>query len=123
MSARYLPIPRQRREPRANRNDAPEYLNWVRTLPCVICALLRRPQFGRTEAAHVGMRGLGQKCSDWEAIPLCACHHRTGEYAHHRIGKRFWLFWDLNRLEVIARYQAKFSHLAPSWSTGAREVA
>ena len=106
MSRRYLPIPRQRREPRANRNDHPEYLEFIRSLPCHICQMLRRRQFGRTEAAHVGMRGLGQKCSDLEAIPLCGCHHRTGEFAHHRLGKRFWTFWKLDRYEVIAHYQS-----------------
>ena len=105
MSARFLPIPRQRREPRPNRNDAPEYLNFIRSLPCVICARQARPQFGRTEAAHVGIRGMGQKCSDWEAIPLCACHHRTGEFAHHVIGKRFWVKWRIDRYETIAKYQ------------------
>jgi hypothetical protein len=125
MSRRYLPIPRQRKEPRANRHDDPDRLDWIRSLPCHICRLMRRPQYGRTEAAHVGQRGLGQKCSDLEAIPLCGCHHRTGEFAHHRIGKRFWTFWKLDRYEVIAHYQAKYasSRTAPSWNTGAREVA
>jgi hypothetical protein len=108
MSRRYLPIPRQRREPRANRNDHPEYLDFIRSLPCLICAKIRRMQFGRTEAAHVGQRGLGQKCSDLEAIPLCGCHHRTGEFAHHRLGKRFWTFWKIDRYEVIAHYQSRY---------------
>ena len=53
MSRRYLPIPRQRREPRANRNDHPEYLEFIRSLPCHICQMLRRRQFGRTEAACI----------------------------------------------------------------------
>jgi hypothetical protein len=125
MSRRYLPIPRKRSEPRPNRNDAPEYLNFIRSLPCAVCARLRSRQFGRTESAHVGQRGLGQKCSDWGAIPLCACHHRTGEYAHHRIGKRFWTVWNMDRQEVIGDYREKYesSRTAPSWSTGAREVS
>jgi hypothetical protein len=123
MSARYLPIPRQRREPRANRNDAPEYLEWIRSLPCLICARKRAAQFGRTEAAHVGMRGLGQKCSDWEAIPLCACHHRTGEHAHHVLGKRFWIFWRLDRYEVIQGYQDRYRASCALLEHGHAEVA
>jgi hypothetical protein len=123
MSARFLPIPRQRREPRANRHDDPARLDWLRSLPCHICAMLRRRQFGRTEAAHVGQRGLGQKCSDLEAIPLCACHHRTGEFAHHRMGKRFWLFWNLERGEVIRYYQERYRGFCALLERGHAEVA
>src|SRR5579871_5804923 len=59
------------------------YLAWIRTQPCVVC--------GRTqwiEAAHTGLRGLGQKSSDYSAIPLCAAHHRTGKDSYHRLGAR-----------------------------------
>jgi len=59
------------------------YLAWIRTQPCVVC--------GRTrwiEAAHTGLRGLGQKSSDYSAIPLCAMHHRTGKDSYHRLGAR-----------------------------------
>lgn len=118
MSARYLPLPRFRREPRAAviALSDPDYLDWIRSLPCLICAKLNRPQFGRTEAAHVGMRGLGQKCSDRETIPLCACHHRTGEHAHHVLGKRFWTFWKLDRYELIQKYNRMYGNPARSWN-------
>jgi len=108
MSRRFLPIPRQRFTPRHSRETAPEYLNFIRSLPCLICVLLRRRQTGRTEAAHVGQRGLGQKCSDRETAPLCALHHREGEFAHHRIGKRFWMVWNLNRTDLIQKYQRMY---------------
>jgi hypothetical protein len=123
VSARYLPIPRQRRDPRPNRNDAPEYLDFIRSQPCVICARKARPQFSRTEAAHVGQRGLGQKCSDWEAIPLCGCHHRTGEFAHHVLGKRFWMFWRLDRYETIQKYQGQYRASCALLEHGHAEVA
>lgn len=108
MSRRFLPIPRQRYEPRKGPLDDPAYLNFIRSLPCAICTLLRGRQSGRTEAAHVGQRGLGQKCSDHETIPLCHLHHREGEHAHHRIGKRFWSFWSLDRFELIGRYRRMY---------------
>ena len=115
MSRRFLPIPRHRFTPRSSREDDPQYLNFIRSLPCLICAMLHRRQSGRTEAAHIGQRGLGQKCSDRETAPLCQLHHREGEHAHHRLGKRFWTFWKLNRVEVIQKYQrdyGKFSRAA-----------
>ncbi len=52
----------------------PHYLAWIRTLPCVVCG-----STGWIEASHTGPHGLGQKSSDYSAIPLCAKHHRTGE--------------------------------------------
>jgi hypothetical protein len=53
------------------------HLKWIRTQPCVVCFSKRN-----VEAAHVGSRGMGQKCSDLETIPLCQLHHRE----QHRIG-------------------------------------
>jgi len=45
------------------------------------------------EAAHIGRRGLGQKSSDREAIPLCSAHHRE----QHRIGlKQFERTYELD---------------------------
>jgi hypothetical protein len=59
------------------------YLAWIRTQPCVVCG-----RTGWIEAAHTGLRGLGQKSSDYSAIPLCAVHHRTGKDSYHRLGAR-----------------------------------
>ncbi len=58
-----------------------------------------------TEVAHVGDRGLGQRCPDREAIPLGVPHHRTGKDAHHVLGKNFWSHHGLDRDEVIATLQ------------------
>jgi hypothetical protein len=54
-----------------------QHLAFVRSLPCCVS--------GRTygvEAAHIGHRGMGQKCSDFETIPLNKLYHRE----QHRIG-------------------------------------
>lgn len=65
-----------------------DHLAFVRSLPCCVS--------GRTfgvEAAHVGRRGLGQKCSDFETIPLNALYHRE----QHRVGLRaFCKSYDLD---------------------------
>ena len=59
----------------------PAFLAFVRSLPCSICYRTRG-----VEAAHIGRRGMAQKSSDREAIPLCSLHHKE----QHRIGmKRF----------------------------------
>ena len=87
-------------KPRKGPMRDPAFLRWLRTQACFICAdMIERRVFvaGKpwsqetaTEAAHVGDRGLGQKCSDHEAVPMCAWHHRLGGDSHHKIGKKFW---------------------------------
>jgi len=73
----------------------PEYLKWIRTLPCAVCRTKRG-----VEAAHTGPHGLGQKSSDLSAIPLCARHHRTGPDSYHELGPR--KFAEAHRLDISA---------------------
>jgi hypothetical protein len=62
----------------------PEYLAFVRSLPCCVCGSRRS-----VEAHHTGPRGLSQKSSDYSAIPLCALlHHRAGKHSFHVLGRR-----------------------------------
>lgn len=73
------------------------YLRFIRKLPCLVCGRLKY-----VEAAHVGMRGLGQKCSDRECLPLCSWHHIHGPESHHVLGRKFFEFHKLDRLKLIA---------------------
>ncbi len=94
------------------------YLDWIRSLYCAVCMLpwkisgsgvaYSNVQQYPTEAAHVGDRGLSQKCSDRETIPLCALHHRLGPQSHHRAGKKFWRIWNLDRDKLIREYRERF---------------
>ena len=59
------------------------YLAWIRTLPCIVCGSTRG-----IEASHTGPHGLGQKSSDYSAVPLCIKHHRTGRDSYHKLGPR-----------------------------------
>lgn len=97
----------------------PTYLAWIRTLPCVVCLMvvaksswheIHAFMFQRTatEAAHVGERGLSQKCPDRETLPLCRWHHTEGPESHHRLGKRFWTVWGLDRDALIAELNGRF---------------
>jgi hypothetical protein len=78
----------------------------------VVCALLsiRKWQFRflKIEAAHVGERGLGQKCPDRQTLPLCIEHHTAGPHSHHKLGRGFWSFWKLDRYELIAEFNARY---------------
>ena len=94
----------------------PAYLAWLHEQPCVLCAY-RYPgpgptlsvQLSRTEAAHVGVRGLSQKSSDRDAIPLCGIeHHREGKYSIHKLGKDFWKFHGIDRDALIAELNAEY---------------
>jgi len=81
----------------------PRYLQWIRSLPCVVCRTNRA-----VEAAHTGPHGLGQKSSDLSAIPLCGRHHRTGDDSYHNLGPRkFAEVHQLNIRAIVARLSAK----------------
>jgi hypothetical protein len=110
-----------KRKPR--RNPIPfeilRYWDWIRKQPCAVCGCRRS-----IEAAHVGMRGLGQKCDGFEVIPLCALgHHREGTESHHRLGKRFWGFHGLERYEVIGRYRRLYKLALPESRAGVESGA
>lgn len=113
----------------------PEYLAFLGTLPCFVCYreayqflarhggevgwIFGHTLYGRqesdTEAAHVGLstsrRGLSQKCSDDEAMPLCGLeHHREGEFSIHRIGPAaFFEHHGADRDSTIRLFQRLFS--------------
>ncbi len=109
----------------------PAYLSWLHSLPCVCCELLRlrlieagqadqdsKVQTAKTEAAHIGIHGLSQKCPDREAIPLCGVtthmhgpadgHHREGLTSAHKLQTKFWAYWGLDRDTLIMALQSKY---------------
>ncbi len=112
---------KERRTGRARRGPEVDErrLDWIRCLPCIICfawlftdlafAIVEAVSISGTsrehwisEAAHVGDRGLSQKCSARETVPLCAVCHRTGIEAHHgKLGKGWWAHHRLERDQVI----------------------
>ena len=71
------------------------YLAWIRSLPCAICGETRG-----IEASHTGPHGIGQKSSDYSAIPLCDKHHRTASDSYHKLGPR--KFSQRHHLDVTA---------------------
>lgn len=92
----------------------PQYLIFVRLFPCVLNGLVAEPAgythvcSGKIEAAHTGPRGRGQKAADESALPICTSGHRTGRFAHHRAGRKFWAIWGLDRESLVAKFNALF---------------
>lgn len=87
----------------------PAYLAFIASLPCVVCLAWESEQRTRTTVAHVGDRGLSQKCSDRETLPLCVDHHQEGKNAHHKMGKRFWSHHELDRDVLIRLFNERYN--------------
>lgn len=98
------------------------YWEWISEQPCAVCAMWEGFQRDKTEVAHVGLRGLAQKCNPWEVIPLCQWHHgREFPQSVHVLGKRFWEFHGLDRYALIRRFKTQYfglTGLAASRETG-----
>lgn len=81
----------------------PQYLAWIRKQACVVCGSRRG-----IEAAHTGPHGLGQKSSDFSAIPLCRRHHRSGNDSYHKLGpRRFAEVHDVDISAIVRRLSAR----------------
>lgn len=53
----------------------PEWLETIKSMPCIVCG--KAPP---SDAHHLreGM-GMGQRASDYAAVPLCKWHHQTSD--------------------------------------------
>ena len=80
-----------------------DFRKWLRKQPCIVCGRTRY-----VEAAHVGPRGLSQKCSDREELPLCDLHHWRGPLCHHVLQRKFWIYWKLDRWALIAWFNERY---------------
>ncbi len=94
----------------------PEYLSFIHQLYCVACErgqiwISPRYRVQRIEAHHAGDHGMGQKCPDREAIPLCVAHHTEGPHAIHVLGKKFWEFHRIDKADLIKRLNETYEKL------------
>lgn len=75
-----------------------KYLDWLKRFPCIACGTDRKPR----DPAHIGMHGLSQKASDFDALPLCrACHQ-----LQHASSRRFYAklgFEHIRDLQIYFR--------------------
>lgn len=82
-----------------------KFMAWIATLACLICG--RRP----VEVAHLGPHAFGQKCPDRQTGPLCIWHHREGPHSHHKLGKKFWEFWKIDREQIFSQQNAEYDRM------------
>lgn len=107
---------------RAKTGKDTAYLEFIRSLPCVVCCVsswrsgliwemtgtVMLIGLRASEAAHTGPHGMSAKSDDRTAIPLCAEHHREGKLSYHKLGKNFFTNWDIDRDTIIAELQKRF---------------
>lgn len=65
----------------------PKRMATIQNIRCSLCVFLNERQTTRTEAHHLHGKGLGKKVSDLLSMGFCSTHHRTGEFAFHKIGR------------------------------------
>ena len=74
----------------------PNYLEYIRTRPCIICGIQHRSQAHHAKIPNYVM--VGKKSPDFCAIPLCYEHHINGahKYGHKWVEEQLkWLPLDL----------------------------
>jgi hypothetical protein len=106
-----VPVRKKRFQPRRGPERSLEYLAWIRTLGCAVCSRVSG-EFAVIEAAHtnvLGRRGMGQKTSDFSAIPLCAAHHRQNSDSYHLMGeKEFSYKHGIELKDLVLALQSRF---------------
>lgn len=97
------PDPKPGKKKKKKRPEDTDYKTFIRSLPCLIC--------GKNGSVHhhesLEGSGMGMKCNDKEAIPLCVeCHHQR-----HHIGRStFYGKHDLNYYDEVIRYQLLYDN-------------
>ena len=89
------------------RQPAIPHLDFIRSLPCILCGCVNR-----TEAAHIRMAclkagkretGKGEKPSDFWTMPLCDMCHRTDKNSQHNMNEAdFWTYARIDPFAVAA---------------------
>lgn len=75
-----------------------EYLDYVRTLPCICCGIQHRSEAHHLKDNRLG--GISQKSPDWAAMPLCHnCHLGIA----HGIGFKDAMKWLPYELDTFTR--------------------
>lgn len=107
----------------------PEYLAFIRQLPCVVCHV-ESSGWVKIDAAHVryhslshgkSITGVGRKPDDRWVVPLCSHHHTSGgREAQHSNGEKVW--WEIHEIDPLVIAALLFSHYAEDDISAARAV-
>jgi len=80
---------------------ASEYIGRVKSLDCVLCGLLSKPQTDVTEAHHIRTgHGMGDRASDYLTVALCVDCHR-GTHGFHGT-KSLMRIAKLSEMDLLA---------------------
>ena len=98
----------------SNRFQDRKHLEWIRTLPCLICKAGYYSHSKEVQAHHLmkpydGFRGMGLKANDRNAVPLCMHHHSM---LHMKFGDEFQFLWDYQIL-LVKNGQKNFGKINP----------
>lgn len=86
-----------------------KYLEWIRTLPCLLCKAGYYSHSREVQAHHLlkpydGVRGMSLKANDKNAIPLCYHHHAI---LHTKFGNEYKFFASFGLPESFGKDWAK----------------
>ena len=102
----------------SNRFQDRKHLEWIRTLPCLICKAGYYSHSKEVQAHHLmkpydGFRGMGLKANDRNVIPLCMHHHSM---LHMKFGDEFQFFANFGLPNTFGQEWAKKLWENKSWN-------
>ena len=83
-----------------------EHLNRITSLGCIVCR--NNGYYGTpAEVHHIRSgQGIGQRASNYETLPLCPFHHRSGGYGNaFHAGPKVWQEKFGTERELLAQVQ------------------
>jgi len=106
-------------------DELPVFRDFVRAQECRVAVALgnRRECEGEIQAAHVGPRGLGIKCSDWTLTSLCSWHHLADSHDHATRGGRLGFIASIPKLERQAWYDEQAAATWALWQAWKGRIA
>jgi len=102
----------------AKRFQNKKHLEWIRTLPCLICKAGYYSHSSEVQAHHLmkpydGKRGLSLKSNDRNVIPLCMMHHSL---LHTKFGDEYKFFASFGLPATFGQEWARRLWEDKSWS-------
>lgn len=96
-----------RKRPREKQES---HLDFIRTLPCLICGAEAEAAHIRTGSLAHGKRETGgsERPSDKWTVPLCPEHHRLGNDCQHNSNEAEW--WKRHKIDPFSTAALLWSH-------------
>jgi len=109
---RRVPVRKKWFQPRRGPERSPPGVSGLDSKPGMRSLLPSERRSDRYRSGHTnvfGSRGLGQKTSDFSAVPLCSGHHRENLDSYHALGEEeFSHRHGIDLKEIALRLQSRF---------------